>query len=200
MFFSDYRREEVRAMWKKISLLRMIIDPRHWAEYPWFIRFLWWNKIGQVAPDFELPLARGGKLRLSELRGRPVAFMFVALTCPPAMIQVKRWAALREQFSENQVALFLIYSRERHPGEPGYREFHHTRTDGEKMANARKLSQETDLPVLVDGVDEKVLELYGKVPNPAFVIDSEGRLAFFSTWADASGVEAVLKRLVVAAH
>ena len=184
-------------MRKKISLLRMIGDPRHWQEFPWFLRFLWWHKIGQPAPDFELPLARGGNLRLSDLRGRPAAFMFVALTCPPAMIQVKRWTALRKKFNEDEVALFLIYSRERHPGEPGYRDFRHTRTDEEKMTNARRLSQQTDLPIVADGVDEKVLELYGKVPNAAFVIDPKGRMAFYSTWADCSKIEAVLDRLLL---
>ena len=121
IFLTGYGRDEVRAMRKKISLLRMIGDPRHWREFPWFLRFLWWNKIGQPAPDFELPLVQGGKLRLSDLRGRPAAFMFVALTCPPAINQVKRWTALRQKFNEDKAALFLIYSRERHPGEPGYR-------------------------------------------------------------------------------
>ncbi len=175
----------------------MIADPRHWVEYPWFFRFHRWHKIGQPAPDFELPLATGGKLKLSDLRGRPAAFMFVALTCPPAMIQVKRWAALQQKFIENETTLFFIYSRERHPGEPGYREYRHTRTDEEKMANARNLSTQTRLPVLVDGVDEKVLRLYGKVPNPAFVVDAEGRLVFYSTWADSSKIETVLDALTL---
>ena len=63
------------------------------------------------------------------------------------------------------------------------------------MANARKLSAQIGLPVLVDGVDEKVLRLYGKVPNAAFVVDEEGRLVFYSTWADSSKIEAVLDLL-----
>ncbi len=182
-------------MRKKISLLRMIVDPRHWVEFSWFFRFYSWNKIGKPAPDFELPLANGGKIKLSDMRGRPAAFMFVALTCPPAMMQVKRWTALRQKFNEDEAALFLIYSRERHPGEPGYRDYRHTRRDEERLANARKLSTQTGLPVLVDGVDEKVLRLYGKVPNAAFVVDAGGRLVFYSTWADSSKIEAVFDLL-----
>ena len=184
-------------MRKKISLLRMIADPRHWVEYPWFFRFLLWNKIGQLAPDFELPLANSGKFKLSDLRGRPAAFMFVALTCPPAMNQVKRWTALQQKFNPDEAALFLIYSRERHLGEPGYRDYRHTRRDEEKMANACKLSAQTSLQVFVDGVDEKVLRLYGKVPNAAFVVDEDGRLVFYSTWADSSKIETVLEALAL---
>lgn len=35
---------------------------------------------GEVAPDFELPRADGGKLRLSELRGTPVLLHFGSFT------------------------------------------------------------------------------------------------------------------------
>lgn len=186
-------------MKNKISILRMIADPRHWTEYPWFLRFFWWHKIGQPAPDFELPSVNGEKIKLSDLRGRPVAFMFVALTCPPAIMQVKRWTDLQKKYNRDEATLFVIYSRERHPREPGYRQYRHTRTDAEKTANAQTLAQQTSLPVLIDGVDEKVLRLYGKVPNAAFVVDSVGRLAFYSTWADASKVEVVLDLLLAEA-
>ncbi len=39
-------------------------------------------KVGDEAPDFELPLLRGGgeKVRLSDLRGRPVALIFGSYT------------------------------------------------------------------------------------------------------------------------
>jgi len=38
-------------------------------------------KIGDLAPDFELPAANGdGRVRLSSLRGRPVALIFGSFT------------------------------------------------------------------------------------------------------------------------
>lgn len=38
-------------------------------------------KIGDIAPDFELPAARGdGRVRLSAMRGRPVAIIFGSFT------------------------------------------------------------------------------------------------------------------------
>jgi hypothetical protein len=35
---------------------------------------------GEIAPDFELPIATGGSLRLSELRGKPVLLRFGSWT------------------------------------------------------------------------------------------------------------------------
>ncbi len=35
---------------------------------------------GQAAPDFELPRAGGGSVRLSELRGKPVLLHFASFT------------------------------------------------------------------------------------------------------------------------
>ena len=38
-------------------------------------------KIGDIAPDFELPAARGdARARLSSMRGRPVALIFGSFT------------------------------------------------------------------------------------------------------------------------
>ena len=38
-------------------------------------------KVGDLAPDFELPAARGdGRARLSALRGKPVALIFGSFT------------------------------------------------------------------------------------------------------------------------
>ncbi|WP_343576957.1 hypothetical protein [Mycobacterium sp.] len=60
------------------------------------------------------------------------------------------------------MTVFVICSRERHPGESGYPEFRHTRTDADKTANARLLAQLAEMPVAVDGVDEAVLAQYGR--------------------------------------
>lgn len=90
----------------------------------------------------------------------------------------------------------FIYTRERHPGERGFREYKHTKTDKERMGYARMWSERTTLPVAVDGMDDQVLKAYGDVPNAAFVIDRNGMLVFKATWADAAKVEHVLDELL----
>lgn len=181
---------------RKVSLWRMLTDPMHREEYPWFRRFRRLNDVGSPAPDFTLRTVDGGTLRLSDLRGRIAVFMFAAMTCPPARAQLPLWNQLHAQYADRGVALFVVYSRERHPGEPGYRRFRHARTDAEKLANARLFADMAEMPVAVDGVDEAVLASYAKVPNAAFVVNRDGVLVFKSTWADAEAIRGVLDRLV----
>jgi hypothetical protein len=64
------------------------------------------------------------------------------------------------------------------------------------MSYARMWANRTALPVIVDGIDDRILKAYGDVPNAAFVIDRNGTLVFKSTWADANKIENVLDELL----
>ena len=59
-----------------------------------------------------------------------------------------------------------------------------------------ELAALTQLPVAVDGVDARVQETYGGVPNSAWVIDREGTIVFRATWADAEKLGEVVDRLM----
>jgi predicted phosphatase len=58
------------------------------------------------------------------------------------------------------------------------------------------LADLTRLPVAVDSIEETVLQLYGNVPNAAYVVNRSGTIVFRSTWADSKKVEAVLDALL----
>ena len=103
---------------------------------------------------------------------------------------------MEQKYDPDEVALFLIYSKERHPGEPGYREFTHTTTDEEKFAYATMMSGLTNLPIAVDSISEDTLKLYGQEPNPAYVVDADGNLVFEQTWADVNKIEEVVNQLL----
>lgn len=193
---NHYNMDDKLAMLEKISLVTMTTSPQHIGSMPEFWSFRNMNPVGSSAPDFDLPTTDGGRLRLADGKGRVSAFMFVAMTCPPARLQVDRWERLLERYDPAQVRVFFVYSRERHPGEPGYRAFKHTETDEEKLGYARLLAGHTRVPIAVDDIAETVLGTYGKVPNAAFVVDGEGRIVFKSTWADADKVERVVDRLL----
>ena len=156
------------------------------------------SPVGALAPDFELETTAGETVRLSDKRGRIAVFMFVAMTCPPARTQVELWKELYEKHSVNDVEIFFVYSRERHPGERGYPEFKETKTTSERMVYAKMLSEITAVPVVVDPIDERTLKDYGMVPNAAFVVDREGFIVFKSQWADVRKIEQVVQQLLVA--
>ena len=109
---------------------------------------------------------------------------------------MSRWDDLRKKYPHDDVQLLSIYSRERHPQEPGYPDFYHTKTDEERMEYGKKWADRCEIPVAVDGVDEKTLKAYGRVPNAAFVVDRNGILVFKSQWADHRKVEVVIDKLL----
>lgn len=154
------------------------------------------SPIGVAAPDFELTTANGKPIRLSELRGKVAAFMFAAMTCPPARAQLPKWSKLFSKYDSAEVEMFVIYSRERHPGERGYPDFKATTSYREKAAYAQLMAGLTDMQVAVDTIEEKVLQQYGIVANAAFVIDPEGLLVFKTEWSDADKVESVIDHLL----
>ncbi len=179
----------------KINIYRTVFGEMSQDASPVMAAYNEASMLGKPAPDFELRTTDGTHIRLSDNRGKISVFMFVAMTCPPARIQVPLWTSLAEKYDPLDVNFFLVYSRERHPGEPGYREFAHTSTDQEKLENALMMSKLTNLSVAVDGIDERVLKDYGQMMNPSFVIDRQGVMVFRSSWADANKIDQVLDYL-----
>lgn len=148
-------------------------------------------KLGETAPDFDLPDTDGARHRLSDRRGQPVVVEFGSYTCPmfcdriPAMEDLVR--------SHPEAAFFIIYSREAHPGE---RTGPH-RSAADKLAAARRLVAEEPLTrtVLVDDLEGTVHRAYGAVWDPVFVLDAAGRVVCRLAWNDPARVASVLEGL-----
>ncbi len=187
-----YTAEENAAMARQINVTRFVTNPMKRAEIADILRFRSRVGVGDPAPDFDLPTVSGERIRLRDLRGRYVVFMFVAMTCPPARMQTPRFEALQAKYSRDDVVFLLVYSRERHAGERGYPEFRNASNDAEKAELAKLLATRTCLPIAVDGIDEQTLRLYGAVPNAAYVLNPQGTIIFRSTWADSRKIEQVL--------
>ena len=184
----------------KVDVMKMVtMDPEERKKgFAEFSTFRTQSPVGELAPDFELTTADGETIRLSDKRGRIAVFMFVAMTCPPARTQVDLWARLQEKYDPQEVDIFFVYSRERHPGERGFPDFKQTTTDEDRMVYARMMSAVTDVPIAVDPIDERTLNDYGVVPNPGFVVDHEGYIVFKSQWADVHKIEQVIDQLQAA--
>ena len=184
----------------KVDVMKMVrMDPEKRKKgFAEFSTIRTQSPVGTLAPDFELQTTHGESIRLSDKRGRIAVFMFVAMTCPPARTQVDLWTVLDDKYDPEKVDMFFVYSRERHPGERGYPDFKQTTTTEERMAYAKRMSEITDVPIVVDPIDERTLKDYGIVPNAAFVVDEDGYLVFKSQWADAHKIEAVIDQLLAA--
>ncbi len=85
-----------------------------------------------------------------------------------------------------------VLIRQAHPGPkvPPYRSFAQKQRDAHVFQ-----SEETPYPVLVDDVEGRVHQVYGGLADPTYVIDAEGRVAFYNMWTHAPTLHRALEEL-----
>lgn len=78
-----------------------------------------------------------------------------------------------------------------------FREVEAPRTLDERVALARRFRAEVPgkIRVLIDPLDHPTTKIYGQLPNFAYVIGADGRVAFKQGWAAEKDVERELQRL-----
>src|SRR4051812_43352378 len=94
----------------------------------------------------------------------------------------------------SQVQFIDILVRQAHPG-PGaqpYRDFQ------QKMRDAEAWVREEGLvyPVLVDDLEGTVHQAYGGLADPSYLIDSDGRVAFYNMWTHAPTLHRAIGELI----
>jgi len=151
---------------------------------------------GDRAPDFELRSLEGDVFRLSDFRGeKNVVLTFGSATCPMTAGSVGGISKLAKKFGD-AVQFVLIYVREAHPGDslPA----HSSIAEKVRAAELLRTEEEIDIPVLVDDLKGTVHRKYSKLPNPAFIIDKSGRIAFRAMWSQPNVIEDALEQLLAA--
>lgn len=91
-----------------------------------------------------------------------------------------------------------MYVREPHAGERGFRQYDDHRDFEHKLEVARELQELAGLTITV-GVDDMSQEQHvrlGNLPNMAYVVDRQGRVAYTNTWQLTEDIDATLARLV----
>mgnify|MGYP001102408892 CR=1 FL=1 len=148
---------------------------------------------GREAPDFELPSTDGPPLQLSDLRGQPVFLHFISYTCPVTRGSIAAMRELYRLYGE-QVRFVEVLIRQAHPGERhgAYR------SSEEKLRDARDYVREENVPwpVLVDDLDCSVQRAYGGLAAAAYLIDSQGTVAFCGTWGQSPALREALDDLL----
>ncbi len=155
-------------------------------------------RVGNPAPDFELPDLQGRRVRLSQFRGKShVVLMFGNLTCSATITQLRvgkpSVRSLYTRFRRKGFEFLLIYSRETHPGE-----FVPEATSIEQRRHyALRLQKEdkVNFPILVDSMDNRVRNLYHGWSNGIFVANKAGLLVFKSAWTYVPELSQVLHDL-----
>jgi len=154
---------------------------------------------GERAPDFELRRLEGDRVKLSEFRGETnVVLTFGSATCPMTAGSIRGISELAKRIGRDDAAFFLIYVREAHPGDeiPA----HHSMADKICAAEILRDDEDVSIPILVDDLDGRVHRRYGHLPNPTYIIDRSGRVAFRSLWTQPPVIEEALNQLIAIQH
>jgi alkyl hydroperoxide reductase subunit AhpC len=151
-------------------------------------------RAGDRAPDFEARTLDGDKIKLKDFRGRKnVVLTFGSATCPQTAGSLPGMNNLYEERDPN-VEFFFIYTREAHPGER--LSAHRSDEDKRRAAELLRETEGIDIPIVVDELNGSIHRKYGTLPNPTFVVDKSGRIAFRSLGTRASVINAALDELL----
>jgi peroxiredoxin len=136
---------------------------------------------GEQAPDFKARSLEGETVRLSDYKGKKnVLLLFGSATCPMVAASVKGINELYDEFRGDDVEFLFIYVREAHPGEE--LSAHSSLSDKNHAARLLRDEEDLEMPVLIDDLRGSIHRKYSRLPNPAFLIDKAGRVAFRCMW------------------
>ncbi len=117
-------------------------------------------KVGDMAPDFTLPMYGGGEVKLSDLRGKVVLLNFWATWCPPCMQEL---SVVQEQIIDHFAGQEFAY-------------IFASRGDSEEEILKARQERGFNFPMAMDK-DEAVFKLFAKKGIPHnYLIDREGRI------------------------
>ncbi len=141
-------------------------------------------KAGDPFPDFDIPTTDGGRIRRSDFIGRkPLLLVFGSVTCPMTVSSIPPLKQLHAEFGD-RVGFVMLGVREAHPAET----YEQPQTLEQKRRHAVELQKRYDIPwtVGIDDIDGTLHRALDTKPNAAFLMDTDGRIAFRSLWASDS--------------
>lgn len=150
---------------------------------------------GDRAPDLEARTLDGDSIALSDYEGgKNVVLVFGSATCPMTAGSIGGLNDLYDEFQGEEVQFVFVYVRESHPGER-IRAHRHL-DDKVRAAELFRSEEEVEMPIVVDDVKGTIHKRYGKLANPAFLIDKSGRVAFRMMWAQPETLRAAIAELL----
>lgn len=146
------------------------------------MRFRGGPRPGQEMPDFDLPTVDGGRVARSDFIGKkPLLLIMGSVTCPMTTAADPALKRLYDEFGD-RVGFLTLYVREAHPGD----NYPQADTMERKTVHARALKERDALPwpVAVDDLDGTLHQRLDSKPNAAYVMDTDGGVAFRLLWSD----------------
>lgn len=152
--------------------------------------------IGEPLPEVNVYSADGRPFLTSNLRGHYTVLTFGCLTCPPSMWSISGLEAVYRDYAPKGVEFFFIYKSLAHPELAG--NYIQPFTLEERMAHATQAKEQfgTQIPWVVDAMDNRLKRALGDRPNSQFLIDPQGIVVRKRAWSNPALVRADLEELV----
>jgi peroxiredoxin len=156
-------------------------------------------RAGDEAPNFGARTLSGESIRLSDYLGKKnVLLVFGSATCPMTAGSIQDIQRLYDRFRGDEIEFLFVYVREAHPGE---RIPAHSSMAGKlEAATLLRDEEELFLPMVIDDLRGSIHRKYSRLPNPAYLIDKSGRVAFRCLWANAAVLDKAVTELQELQH
>lgn len=140
--------------------------------------------VGDQIPKAEVFNADGSPFRTSELKGHYTVLTFGCLTCPPSMWNIAELETVNHDYKEKGVQFYFIYKSLAHPELAG--DYIQPFTLEERLAHASQAKNQlgTNIPWVVDAMDNRLKRALGDRPNSQFIIDPNGRIVVKRAWSN----------------
>ena len=152
--------------------------------------------VGDPMPEVSVFLSDGTTFNTAKLNGNYTVLTFGCLTCPPSMWNIAELEAVHRDYHGKGVNFYFVYKSLAHPELAGG--YVQPFTLEERLAQARKAIEQfgTQIPWLVDAMDNRLKRALGDRPNSQFLIDPQGVIIRKRAWSNPSQVRTDLEELV----
>ncbi len=152
--------------------------------------------VGEPLPEVSIYAADGTEFSTKSLRGHYTVLTFGCLTCPPSMWNISGLEAVHRDYSAKGVKFFFIYKSLAHPELAG--NYIQPFTLEERLNHAQQAKEQfgTQIPWLVDAMDNRLKRALGDRPNSQFLIDPQGVIVRKRAWSNPAQVRTDLVELV----
>lgn len=166
---------------------------------------------GETAPNFRLETLDGKTVELSQFKGKkPVVIEFGSYTCPVFRNQHRSMERLYQKYGD-EAEFLLVYTVEAHPkNDPSPYSGREWTTDenrregilvrqptrqSERVKLAKRARSDLNIQPLIalDDMENSTWNKYGKAPNAAYLVGTDGRIKLRQGWFDADRFEKALK-------
>lgn len=152
--------------------------------------------IGEPLPDVSVLNADGTPFRTADLKGHYTVLTFGCMTCPPSMWNIAGLEAVHRDYAPLGVRFYFIYKSLAHPELAGA--YVQPFTTEERLMHASQARKQfgTQIPWIVDPIDNRLKHALGDRPNSQFLISPDGIVVRKRAWSNPQLVRKDLQELV----